>query len=49
MNTNEKERLIKKHSPKSPILKNMFFAFLFGGIICALGEIIFIFLSGVFS
>ena len=49
MNTNEKERLIKKHSPKSPIIKNMFFAFLFGGIICAFGEIIFLTLSSFFS
>ncbi len=35
-----KEELIKKHSPKSPILKDCFFAFLFGGIICLIGEAI---------
>ena len=40
MNTKEeKEKLIKKHSPKSPIVKNCFFAFLVGGGICALGQI----------
>ena len=42
MNTSEKKRLIKKHSPKSPILKNTFLAFLVGGSICALGEILFL-------
>lgn len=34
----DKERLIKKHSPKSPIVKDMLLAFLFGGMITALGE-----------
>ncbi len=33
-----KEELIKKHSPKSPILKNSILAFLIGGLICAIGE-----------
>ena len=33
-----KKALIKKHSPRSPLLKDCFFAFLIGGIICALGE-----------
>lgn len=33
-----KKALIKKHSPSSPVLKNCFFAFLIGGLICALGE-----------
>jgi len=42
MNTSEKKRLIKKHSPKSPILKNTFLAFLVGGSICTLGEILFL-------
>ena len=34
----DKKRLIKKHSPASPVVKNMLLAFFFGGIICALGE-----------
>ena len=34
----EYKKLVKKHSPKSPILKNAFFAFLIGGFICFLGE-----------
>ncbi|MBQ8322094.1 MAG: SpoVA/SpoVAEb family sporulation membrane protein [Clostridia bacterium] len=49
MDINEKKRLIKKHSPKSPIVKNMFFAFLIGGLICALGEVIFIIASEFFD
>ena len=32
------ERLIKKHSPKSPILKNSSLAFITGGAICFVGE-----------
>ncbi len=41
MNKNEKERLIKKHSPRSPILKNSLLAFLFGGLICLIGRLLF--------
>jgi stage V sporulation protein AC len=33
------KKLTEKASPNSPILKNMFFAFLIGGAICALGQI----------
>ena len=33
------KKLTEKASPNSPILKNMFFAFLIGGSICALGQI----------
>ena len=36
----EKIKLIQKHSPRSPILKNCACAFLTGGIICLLGEVI---------
>ena len=47
MNTNEeKQLLIKKHSPKSPVVKNCFFAFIVGGGICTLGEIILLYLVG---
>ena len=42
MNENEKKRLIKKYSPPSPILKNSLLAFLFGGAICTVGEILFL-------
>lgn len=38
MNKNEKQYLIKKYTPKSNIAKDMLLAFIFGGIICALGE-----------
>ena len=34
----EKKRLIKKYTPKTKTLKTVLLAFLFGGIICALGE-----------
>jgi stage V sporulation protein AC len=37
-NNKEYKNLIKKHAPKSPVLKNSFFAFLIGGLLCAIGE-----------
>lgn len=37
-NSTEYKKLIKKHAPKSPVLKNSFFAFLVGGLLCAIGE-----------
>ncbi len=46
ISANEKKNLIKKHSEGSPVLKNSSLAFLFGGIICVLGELLFtLFLS----
>ena len=47
MNSKEKKELIKKHSPKSPLLKNCSLAFLFGGLICSIGEALFILFSGL--
>lgn len=41
MNENEKKELIKRYSPGSTILKNSTLAFLFGGLICTLGELLF--------
>lgn len=39
--TNEEyEQLVKESSPKSPILKDCTFAFLIGGCICLLGEVL---------
>ena len=32
------EKLIKRHAPASPLLKNLFFAFIFGGGLCFIGE-----------
>ena len=46
MKSKEKKELIKKHSPKSPLLKNSLLAFLFGGLICAIGEALLIMFSG---
>ena len=34
------KKLIKLHTPKSPIIKDCFFAFVFGGSICAIGEVL---------
>lgn len=41
--THEKEeykRLVKKHEPKSNMLKNCIFAFFIGGVICDIGQLI---------
>lgn len=38
MNTTQYDRLMKDKSPGSPLCKDMFLAFLIGGMICALGE-----------
>lgn len=44
ISTNEKKKnIIKKHSPKSPILKNCTLSFIFGGSICVFGELLFMF------
>ena len=40
MDKNEKTKLIKKHETKSPLVKNFIIAFLSGGLICLLGELI---------
>ena len=40
MDLNEKKELIKKYSPGSTILKNSLLAFIFGGAICLIGELI---------
>lgn len=43
ISTNEKKKkLIKKHSPHSPIVKNCTLSFIFGGLICTFGELLFI-------
>ncbi len=34
----EYKKLIKRHAPRSPLLKNSFLAFLFGGGICFAGQ-----------
>lgn len=40
MDNNYKKQLIKKHSPGSPIPKNSALAFIFGGLICVVGELL---------
>lgn len=37
----EYDKVVKKASPPSPLLKNCFLAFLFGGTICTLGQCVF--------
>lgn len=34
----EYEQMTKEKSPKSPLLKDMFFAYLVGGLICVIGQ-----------
>lgn len=41
MTNGEYKDYSKKHQPRSPVKKNMVFAFLIGGIICCLGQLIF--------
>ena len=38
MDNKTKQQLIDKHSPGSTILKNSILAFIFGGIVCAIGQ-----------
>ena len=40
MDKNEKKQLLEKHSTKSHIAKDFTMAFIFGGIICVIGELI---------
>lgn len=40
MDSSTKKELIKKHSPGSKILKNSLMAFIFGGIICVIGQLL---------
>ena len=40
MDSKDKQSIIKKYSPGSTILKNSALAFLFGGLICVLGELL---------
>ena len=49
MNSNEKKELIEKHSPGSKIFKNSVKAFLFGGFICVIGELLLNLYSGFIS
>ena len=40
MDKKEKQKLLNEHSAKSPLLKDTLFSFLFGGAICAVGELL---------
>ena len=42
MNSKTKKELIKQHSPGSTLFKNSLLAFIFGGLICTIGELLFI-------
>ena len=39
MTEKEYGKLVKKHSPKSPIGKDCLLAFIIGGLICTLGQV----------
>ena len=49
MNANEKKELIKRHSPGSTIFKNSAKAFLFGGVICLIGELLSVWFGSIIS
>ena len=38
MKSYNKEKLVKKHSPSSPYLRDLLSSFFFGGVICVIGE-----------
>ena len=40
MDSKDKKALIKKYSPESSIFKNSLLAFLFGGVICVIGQLL---------
>ncbi len=40
MDSKAKKELIKKYSPSSKFIKNSLLAFLFGGLICVIGELL---------
>lgn len=43
VSTNEnKKKIIKKHTPHSPLIKNCTLSFVFGGVICVFGELLFV-------
>ena len=42
MDSEAKKQLIKKYSPRSTLFKNSLLAFLFGGLICLIGELLFV-------
>ncbi len=50
ISTNEKKKkIIKKHTPHSPVFKNCTLSFVFGGIICVFGELLFMFYKYLFA
>ena len=40
MKNYNKTQMIKKHSGRSPFIKDLFMSFLFGGLVCTLGELL---------
>ena len=40
MDKNQYQKIVDKHTPKPPLLKNCLKAFLVGGIICTIGQLI---------
>lgn len=40
MNSDAKKDLIKKHSPRTKVFKNSILSFIFGGVICVIGQLL---------
>ena len=47
INKEEYKKYVKESAPKSPIIKNCLLAFIFGGSICVLGQLLFDFYTAV--
>lgn len=45
INKEEYKKYVKQNAPKSPIFKDCCFAFLFGGLICVIGQLLLIFMT----
>ena len=49
MKSSEKLALIKKHSPRTRVLKNAILAFIFGAVICGMSQVLFFIYNGILS
>ena len=47
INKEEYKQYVKKHAPKSPIVKNCIWAYFVGGLICVIGQLLFDFYSNI--
>ena len=47
INKEEYKQYVKKHAPKSPIVKNCIWAYFVGGLVCVIGQLLFDFYSNI--